>query len=1099
MKKSLLLVLTFLAIALNTFATDYYVSKSGNNANDGKSISSSFLTIQKASDVAVSGDVVYVRAGVYREAVDIKANGVAFQPYNDEEVTINGADVLTSWSSAGGSTYQTSMAWDMDTYGTNQLFCDGKMIELARWPDQTSSDIVMPTNAKAASATASGINLTLTDPNFNEPNGRWVGAKIWINLAHNGYDGMGWTGTVVATNQAAHTITVDFRGTPRLGDQPWGLGINTEYFLFDPTLSGVNATGGVDALLSNGEWWKNGSTVYVKTPNGVVPSSTGTGNNVIEAKKRHFAFYPSVIRSGYTIKGFNLFACSITTDIIANTLLTNVPYRQVIQENANGIVIDGIKAKYVSHQTAMRGDWQDNHYGYTGIVISGRNNTVKNCTIQYSATSAISITGADHKILNNTIFQTNYMCSNSGTINTAWKNLDSEIANNTIYNTTMMAINFKYSRNSNINIRDKFRIHHNTIYDFMRRSGDSGAIDKAVDQGDWIRIDHNIIYNTKREVGTGSMVHGVYLDYGSPPTLDVGYFTVDHNIIYNVPAPILINSVNDVNVYNNVLISNSEARPIEGATSGKGVKIYNNIMSNELYIRSDNMQQADFKTNIFDATPDKINSFFVNAAGGDFHLIKTATSAIDKGTSIPGYNEANVSGIPDIGALEYIPSSDTQAPSTPTNLVVSEIKNTSFKLDWTASTDNVGVVNYEIFRNGVYYMTVLSNSIVIDKLPPNSTHPLTIRARDAAGNTSTFSVQILGSTTQAVNLAANGTAYRWAGNINATDNTNRFLAPNLNDGDDYTEESLNGGVAENQGWRFEAGGVIFNQSQKVNKVSFVQGEEDINGNAAFTGFLTLQYTINGTTWLESGWDINPVYPYDNSSGSQTFTFSGIEIANVKGVRVSGIVYSTDASWEAILGEVRAFYIVDVVPITLADFSGKATNMGNELKWRTSSEKNNKNFELLRSVNGKDFTAIASINSLSNNGNSNSELSYSYIDKDYASENYYKLKQIDFDGKSVEFSKVVYLKNNLVENDVVDIYPNPVLNDLNISLTLKQDGKLTLTLTNLLGQTILQKNQLVEKGKQTFKIDFSKYNSGIYILSIKNDVGKLILTKNVAKK
>jgi len=87
----------------------------------------------------------------------------------------------------------------------------------------------MPTNAKADNvAAAGGNNFTITDADFNEPAARWVGAQIWVNLARNGHDGMGWTGTVVAVS--GNTITVDFRDAPRFGEQPWSLGPDTEYF-----------------------------------------------------------------------------------------------------------------------------------------------------------------------------------------------------------------------------------------------------------------------------------------------------------------------------------------------------------------------------------------------------------------------------------------------------------------------------------------------------------------------------------------------------------------------------------------------------------------------------------------------------------------------------------------------------------------------------------------------------------------------------------------------------------------------------------------------------------------------------------------------------
>ncbi len=54
-----------------------------------------------------------------------------------------GADLMLNWAPVAGSTYQTTMDWNLtQTWGSNQLFQDGEMINLARWPDQTSTDLV---------------------------------------------------------------------------------------------------------------------------------------------------------------------------------------------------------------------------------------------------------------------------------------------------------------------------------------------------------------------------------------------------------------------------------------------------------------------------------------------------------------------------------------------------------------------------------------------------------------------------------------------------------------------------------------------------------------------------------------------------------------------------------------------------------------------------------------------------------------------------------------------------------------------------------------------------------------------------------------------
>jgi hypothetical protein len=658
-----ILSLLCLLLTIKAFATDYYVAPGGNDTNNtGRSLGSPYATIQKASNVAVAGDVVHVRAGVYREMVDLKANRVTYQPYNGEAVTINGTDVMRTWTRTAGSTYQTTMDWNVDArWGTNQVFADGKMIEFARWPDQTSDDIIMPTNAKADAVTASGNLFTITDAAFNEPAGRWVGAQIWVNLARLDLDGQGWTGTVVANS--GNTITVDFRSPPRLGYQPWCVGEGTEYFLFNPTPAAVNATGGVDALLGPGEWWKNGNTLYVKTRNGAAPSANGTGQNVIEAKRRHFAFWGSTTRSDYTIKGFRLFACAITTD-------KDAFYNRGIVEAAHDITLDGLNVEYPSHQTDMSGNWQDQHYTWSGMVVSGRNNTIRNCTIRYSATSALSVQGFGVKVLNNQIQDANYMCSNSGALNTGFVCKDADIGYNKIWNTTMMAINFKYSQNSNPAVRYAYRIHHNEIFNFLRRTWDSGAIDMVGSDLQWIRIDHNLIYNTFDDAKYGGRRHAIYLDYGAGSNELLIRATVDHNVVYDVNNALLINPGVEVNVFYNTFLvhppvpgGRTAAGALEivlnSANRGRNIKVLNNILSESpvlYYATGSNL--LDIRNNIGNAAGPVLSTLFVDAANRDYQLKPTATAAIDRGISVPPYDE-NVQGLPDLGLqLHPSPASD---------------------------------------------------------------------------------------------------------------------------------------------------------------------------------------------------------------------------------------------------------------------------------------------------------------------------------------------------------------------------------------------------------------------------------------------------------
>ena len=652
LKKSLFLVL-FVFFGSSLRANEIFVSADNKSGIEDGSIANPFRTISNAVLVAVPGDVISIREGEYREQVGIPVNGIIFQGYGSEKVVINGCDKLLLWSLFEGTTYKTTkMIWNM-LDGGNQLFVDQTMINLTRWPDQASTDLIKPTDGVTDAVSYSGNSIIITSNAFDEPDGRWVGAQVWLNLSGNGHDGQGWTGLVTATSQANHTITVDFRDTPRTSG-PWAFEIGSEFYLFNPLSAGVISTGGVDALLSPGEWWKDGNTLYVKMPNQLAPGDANATSNIVESKRRQFAFISNnstLNRSGYTIRNLDLFAATITTDVLFNSRDNE------IVEDAYNILIENVNAKYLTHFTDQSGNWQRQYSGRSGIILSGSSNVMKNCSIQYSAGPGVCMIGRGNKLLNNVISDCNYSNSNSGAVNTGYKCVDGEIAYNEIYNTPMMAINFNGFYNSNIKVRGVARIHHNKIGDAMRRGWDSGSIDMVGNDGQWTRIDHNEIYNTVPDGLIENSRFGVYLDFGGGPSpYWEGKYIVDHNLIYNVYVPILINHIYDVLVYNNTGVLGGDPRiAIVNGNGGIGLRdsIVNNLLGGTFNTDSWGSLAGSFrKTNIFTAKGAELASLVEDPTTYNFNLKSTATAAINKGTELPIYNDPLI-GLPDIGAFEY--------------------------------------------------------------------------------------------------------------------------------------------------------------------------------------------------------------------------------------------------------------------------------------------------------------------------------------------------------------------------------------------------------------------------------------------------------------
>ena len=106
------------------------------------------------------------------------------------------------------------------------------------------------------------------------------------------------------------------------------------------------------------------------------------------------------------------------------------------------------------------------------------------------------------------------------------------------------------------------------------------------------------------------------------------------------------------------------------------------------------------------------------------------------------------------------PPSDTTPPSVPTNLTATGTAYNKVNLSWTASTDNVGVTGYKIFRNGgaTPISTSSTNSYSDTSVSAGNTYTYTVSAYDAAGNESAKSASAGATTPCAAPVTTKGVA-----------------------------------------------------------------------------------------------------------------------------------------------------------------------------------------------------------------------------------------------------------------------------------------------------------------------------------------------------
>ena len=112
---------------------------------------------------------------------------------------------------------------------------------------------------------------------------------------------------------------------------------------------------------------------------------------------------------------------------------------------------------------------------------------------------------------------------------------------------------------------------------------------------------------------------------------------------------------------------------------------------------------------------------------------------------------------------------DTQAPTAPTSLAASSVTQTTLTLNWSASTDNVAVTEYDVYRGSTKLGSTANTSTNITGLTAATAYTFSVRAKDAAGNVSsasnTVNVTTLANQISYCSSQGNRSSYEWIDNV----------------------------------------------------------------------------------------------------------------------------------------------------------------------------------------------------------------------------------------------------------------------------------------------------------------------------------------------
>lgn len=179
-------------------------------------------------------------------------------------------------------------------------------------------------------------------------------------------------------------------------------------------------------------------------------------------------------------------------------------------------------------------------------------------------------------------------------------------------------------------------------------------------------------------------------------------------------------------------------------------------------------------------------------------------------------------------------------------------------------------------------------------------------------------------------------------------------------------------------------------------------------------------------------------------------------------------------------------------VKLGSFTVKKNGTMAELNWVTLSETKNDRFEIERSTDGVNFSKVGEVKGA---GTTTSSTSYQFNDPIgslSAGIIYYRLRDIDIDGKP-SFSKIVALKLNgsLAVKDF-SVYPNPFTSNIKVNINSTKETAMTIRISNASGQSLINRVVTLQPGENVVVIkDLDALKTGIHFMEIISDDGRIV--------
>jgi endonuclease I len=243
-------------------------------------------------------------------------------------------------------------------------------------------------------------------------------------------------------------------------------------------------------------------------------------------------------------------------------------------------------------------------------------------------------------------------------------------------------------------------------------------------------------------------------------------------------------------------------------------------------------------------------------------------------------------------------ASDTEAPTAPSNVVISDITSETATVSWTAATDDTAVYDYNVYVDGNLTTSTVNTTASIDGLSSQTTYEITVSARDAAGNISDVSSTVSFTTLEG-NTIIFGEDFENCNDIAfnfVSEASNKDWACQDTFGEDESGSAGMNGYqqnAESEDWMISK-----------NKIDFDAQSGEVFGYYADAryGSSTIEFVYSsdydgGSNPSNATWtrfpNTQPLVKSSSSGTEEKFSFSNIDISSISGNNYIACKYFTN--------------------------------------------------------------------------------------------------------------------------------------------------------------------------------------------------------------